>query len=214
MCVIAISQKGIRQPSETELKQMWEHNPHGGGYMFNRNGYVEIHKGFMVWDDFIRAVKSEHFGKADSVVYHFRISTQGGINAEMTHPFPFSEKLSDMKALDVLCGLGIAHNGIIPMTTDRTQTEYSDTALFIVKYLTQIINYEEDIFREEKQTIIEQLIQSKMAIMDSNGNVVTIGKFFDRDGILLSKEYHIPIQKTDYKFNYVWKGDTKGCIAY
>ena len=94
---------------------------HGAGYMFARDGRVQIHKGFMDVDSFLDAIRGEHFTAKDSVVYHFRISTQAGVNPEMTHPFPLSNRLSYMKALDVECRCGVAHNGIIRLTSDRNQ---------------------------------------------------------------------------------------------
>ena len=45
--------------------------------------------------------------------------------------------------------IGVAHNGIIPLTTDRTQHEYSDTALFIAKYLSHIISCPEDLRNQD-----------------------------------------------------------------
>ena len=36
----------------------------------------------------------------------------------MTHPFPLSNQREVMKALDVRCGIGIAHNGIIRLISE------------------------------------------------------------------------------------------------
>ena len=192
MCVIAVSKKGIKQPSDKDLKKMWEHNSHGSGYMTVRNGRVEIHKGFLYWDDFIRSVHEERFTEADPVVYHFRISTQGGVNEGMTHPFPLTRKLKLMKALDVICDIGVAHNGIIPMTTSKNETEYSDTALFVAKYLPFIIRSADDLQIPQIRSVIDELgSYSKFAFMDYKGNIFTIGRFYDHKGILLSNENHL-----------------------
>lgn len=191
MCVIAISPKGIKQPSFDDLKTMWNHNPHGAGYMFAHDGKLEIHKGFMEWQDFVRSVRSEHFTASDSVVYHFRISTQAGINPFMTHPFPLTEHLPLMKALDLECQIGIAHNGIIPLTSDPSNKEYSDTALFIAHYMTKIVRSPADILNPYIKEMIEQLGNSKFVLMDSEGNISTVGKFHDHHGILLSNENHM-----------------------
>ena len=121
MCIICVSPARTRQPSISQIKTMFMNNPHGAGYMFVREGRVHIHKGFMDIDSFLSAVKAEHFTAKDSVVYHFRISTQAGVNPEMTHPFPLSNHLPYMKALDVECRCGVAHNGIIRLTSDRNQ---------------------------------------------------------------------------------------------
>ena len=192
MCVIAISEKGVRQPNENEFRTMWEHNPHGAGYMFARNGKVEIHKGFMCFDDFIRSVHNEMFTFQDSVIYHFRISTQAGITPEMTHPFPITnQNINIMKALDVICNIGVAHNGIIPLTASLHEKEYSDTALFVHKYLSNLVRSPADMQNENIKSMIKELAQSKLAMMDGQGNISTIGDFFDEDGILLSNKNHL-----------------------
>ena len=67
----------------------------------------------------------------------------------MTHPFPLSNRLPYMKALDVECRCGVAHNGIIRLTSDRSQREYSDTALFIAQYMARMLHGPEDL-RNEK----------------------------------------------------------------
>lgn len=190
MCVIAISPIGVKQPTEKDLHSMWQTNSHGGGYMTVRNGKVEIHKGFMEWADFIRSIRSEKFTTSDPVIYHFRISTQGGVNPEMTHPFPLTSKEEYLKALDVSCDIGIAHNGIIPLTTVKTDCELSDTALFIKKYMVYLIRSQYDILNPNIQRMIEELGKSKFAIMNGNGDIATIGKFHSDNGILLSNTNH------------------------
>lgn len=207
MCVIAISPKGARQPTKAEFLSMWNKNPHGGGYMSARYGQVEIHKGFMCFSDFYRSVCNEHFTKNDSVVYHFRISTQGGINAEMTHPFPLCSDFDILSALDVSCSVGIAHNGIIRMTSDFNN-KYSDTALFIAEYMTRLVRSVDDLHDEKIMDMLSLLTGSKLAIMDKNGEVYTIGDFHNENGILLSNKYHLIPNM------YTWtKGEIEKCIV-
>ena len=206
MCVIAVSKKGIRQPSEQQLRDMFRNNPDGAGYMYARNGKVYIHKGFMQEDDFINAVKSEKFTKDDPVVYHCRISTQAGVNPAMTHPFPLTEDRKYCEALDVVCQTGIAHNGVIYMTSSFKETRYSDTVIFITDYLTRLIRYNTDIKDVYIQDMIEELTNSKFAILDgTTGDIVTIGKFVNCNSLLFSNNTYKPVVKTvktitDYKY--------------
>lgn len=205
MCVIAISQKGNRIPTEDEFYTMWKHNPHGAGYMFARGGKVTIHKGFLVFDDFIRSARSEKFTESDSVVFHFRISTQGGINPGLTHPFPLTSNLDIMKALDInMKCIGIAHNGIIPITSDRYDKENSDTTLFIANYLPRIIRNVSDLSSDVTRIMIETLCPgSKFAFMDAFGNITMIGKFTEQDGILLSNTSHLYTWDFSKKYNSI-----------
>ena len=188
MCIICVSSAGVKQPNVNTLRTMFYRNPHGAGYMVARDGKVIIHKGFMDFDSFLEAVHSEHFTKADSVVYHFRISTQAGVNPEMTHPFPLSNQPARMRALDLTCRCGITHNGVIRMTTDPTNTRYSDTAIFITDYLARMVRKPADLRNQALLDYIFALERSKFAIMDASGYVATVGEFIDDQGLFFSND--------------------------
>ena len=191
MCIICVSPRKVRQPSLATIRTMFRHNPHGAGYMVARNGRVEISKGYMDVDSYIAAIRAERFTAKDAVVYHFRISTQAGVNPAMTHPFPRSNKLAHMKALDVECRCGVAHNGIIRLTTDPTNKEYSDTALFIADYLSEIIRCSEDLKDEGVLKLVQRLAGSKLAIMDGSGYIATVGGFINEKGLLFSNDSYL-----------------------
>ena len=192
MCVICVSPQGTRQPGLSEIKRMFYRNPHGAGYMYARNGKVYIHKGFMDLDAYIAALREERFTARDSVVYHFRISTQAGVNPEMTHPFPLSNQLRHMRELDISCACGIAHNGIIRLTTDPWERRYSDTALFITKYMSRILRSPDDLRNQEVLDKIYRLAESKFAILDGSGYIATVGNFIEENGILYSNTSYLP----------------------
>lgn len=201
MCVIAVSRKGIRQPTKEQLQTMWTYNPHGAGYMYARDGHVTIHKGFMVWEDFYRAVCNEHFTAQDPVVYHFRISTQAGVNPSMTHPFPLTSDLMKTEALDIVsCPIGVAHNGIIRMTTDKNEKRFSDTALFVTQYMTRLIRNDWDMKDVKVLDMIAELTKSKWAIMNSDGAIVTIGDYVNDRSLLFSNGSY---DRKNYFKNYL-----------
>jgi len=208
MCIIAVSKIGVRQPSLKQLENMYTNNPDGAGYMYARNGKVHIHKGFMNWEDFKRSVENEHFTKDDAVVYHFRISTQAGVCATMTHPFPLTKDLKLCEKLDLICPTGIAHNGIITMTSFSKETRFSDTAYFITWYMSKLIRKPEEITDPFVQDMIETLTNSKWALMDgATGDIVTVGKFQNCKGLLFSNNsysnnYHKYTIPTSYRFDY------------
>ena len=205
MCVICASPIGVRQPSISEIYQMFDQNPHGAGYMVARDGKVEIHKGFMDVDEFVDQIKAEDFTASDPVVYHFRVSTQAGVNPEMTHPFPLTNQLKNTRALDVVCGCGIAHNGIITLTSDPDEHTYSDTALFVVKYLYNLIHKPSDLHDPKLLNQIFELAQSKLAIMDGSGYIATVGKFINDRGLLFSNLNHLPYRQWQkFRPTYSW----------
>lgn len=196
MCIICASPIGTPQPSESCIRTMFESNPHGAGYMAARNGRVVIHKGFTTVEDFLRQLRSERFGVDDAVVYHFRISTQAGTTPQMTHPFPLTQSLEGCEALDVFCRVGIAHNGIIRLTTNPREKRYSDTALFVTKYLTKLIRCPEDAHDPVVHTMIDRLALSKFALLTGDGVISTVGHFItDIEGRMYSNMSYIPARK-------------------
>ena len=201
MCVICLSKKGIRQPTIDEIKNMWKANPHGAGYMKAEDGLVKISKGFMDLDSFLKAVEQENFTDDDVVCYHFRISTQAGVTPEMTHPFPLSDDLEDMKLLECMASVGIAHNGIIRLTSTK-DPNYSDTALFIAEYLPMLIRDTNDINDKRVKRTIKALIDSKMVLMNGDGDTAVIGDFWaTKTGLLFSNKSFQPQQ---YTFQRTW----------
>ena len=191
MCIICVSPKGTPQPTRDQIRRMFEHNPHGAGYMVARNGAVQIHKGFTDLQEFQLQVDRERFTPEDVVVYHFRISTQAGTTPEMTHPFPLSSKLEHMTALDITCPCGVAHNGVIHLTSNGNP-RYSDTALFITQYMTRIIRKTPDLHDQSVLRILEELTKSRLAILDKTGHVATVGKFIhESNGLMFSNTSYL-----------------------
>ena len=212
MCIICVSKKGVKQPSKDLLRKMFDANPHGAGYMVAENGKVRISKGYMTFDSFYDAVSSEGFGKNDSVVYHFRISTQAGVQPSMTQPFPLVSNIKNTRVLDCITDLGIAHNGIIKFTSDANDRVYSDTAHFIAEYLADWLKGPKD-FTEEFLDLLADGKKSRFALLDGTGMVYTAGEYVeDYDGLLFSNMSYLGYRKKDkavprkpFKFDSIWK---------
>lgn len=188
MCIICSSPSGIPQPTDLQIQAMFEANPHGAGYMVARGGKVQISKGYMDAQDFFHAVRYENFTADDPVVYHFRISTQAGVTPAMTHPFPLSKNIEDTRILDCSADVGVAHNGIIRLTSDPRDRKYSDTAHFVSEYLAYMIRDPSDLRDQKLLRSIQSLIGwSKLAIMDGSGYIATVGDWItESDGLLFS----------------------------
>ena len=199
MCIICASPAGVRQPTDSQIKTMFAHNPDGAGYMYARDGKVTIHKGFMDIKDFLASVRSENFTAEDSVVYHFRISTQAGVCPEMTHPFPLTNQRRLTRKLDLTCGCGIVHNGVIRITSDPDNRLYSDTAIFIANYMSCVIHGPADLRNQKNLDLIYRLAQSKFAIMDGSGYIATVGQFVNCGGLLFSNYSFMSDRYTRFK---------------
>lgn len=193
MCIIVYKPTTAKMPNKKTLITCWNNNRDGAGYMFPSKGSVIIKKGFMKFNEFYNNLKSDlkRYGEFTPFVLHFRIQTQGGVNPQYTHPFPLSSEMDDLRKLRAKTEIGIAHNGIIDLTSSRYSytVTYSDTMKFITDYLSLIIhnkNYYED---KNKLTLIERLIESKMAIMDGDGHTELIGDFVEDNGVYYSNNY-------------------------
>lgn len=190
MCIICCSPAGIPQPTVDQLRAMFDSNPHGAGYMMARAGKVEISKGYMTFPEFLHAIRYEHFTAADPVVYHFRISTQAGVTPAMTHPFPLSKHIDDTKSLECAADAGVAHNGIIQLTSNPRDREYSDTAHFVSEYLAYMVRGQDDLRDQQLLSSVQSLIGwSRLAIMDKTGYIATVGNWIsEKNGLLFSND--------------------------
>lgn len=216
MCVVVYKPKGKKMPKEQTLLDCFLANPDGAGYMFQKDNKVKIKKGFMTFKSFYKSLMDDYsvVGKNTDFVLHFRISTQGGVNEKLCHPYPISKKMDDLKQTECESELGLAHNGIISLTTEHNDygygkwsqygykydyndsyfkvPDYNDTMKFITKYLSLIMKDAVDVFDEDKVSIVKKLIGSynKFAIMTGDG-VNLIGNFTDINGIHYSNTHFI-----------------------
>lgn len=216
MCVIVVKNKGVKMPSMDILKKCFDHNPDGAGYMYtNGDGFVHIRKGFMSWKEFknsIGKLKKQIDIKKEALVMHFRISTQAGVNKQCCHPYPLSKNMDDLKKLSVKSKIGVAHNGIIELTSEyeyygystwgnksQKKIDYNDTMKFITDYLSLIIKNDKFYNDNDTLTLIERLCGSKLAIMDSTGHITLVGKFEEKDGVYFSNLNHEIVRTNTWK---------------
>ena len=187
MCIIVYKPTTAKMPSKKTLQQCWFNNRDGAGYMFPSKGNVIIKKGFMKFKEFYSNLQTDlkRYGEFTPFVLHFRIQTQGGVNPQYTHPFPLSADMDDLKKLRVKTEIGIAHNGIIDITSEKysTTVKYSDTMKFITDYLTLIIhdkNYYKDL---DKLTLIENSIENNLMIEINYLDRAKLEKVFEENEI-------------------------------
>ena len=195
MCVICYKPMGVQFPSKTKIKTMFKNNPNGAGFMYSDGKNVYIKKGLMTIGEFNAELNKVRSHTEYPFVLHFRITTNGGTSKGLTHPFPLSTDFKELTATSVTTDIGIAHNGIIPMT-DYANKGVSDTAEFIRRYLTRLIHSETDIDGDILD-IIEACIESKLAILTASADVHLIGKFVqDGNGVYYSNTSYQKRKKT------------------
>ena len=182
MCVIAYKPLNVEFPSDTILKNCFENNPDGAGFMYAYQGQVFIQKGYKTWQSFIKALNKARKLTGNNVPYvmHFRIATQG-FDTTMTHPFPLSSNMEKLKELKTVTNIGVAHNGVLSLTSDGAKT-YSDTMKFITDYLSLIIRKYSWYKDKKTKLLIERLIEgSRLAILDKDNHCELLGKTWVED---------------------------------
>jgi len=136
MCIIVYKPKGKKLPDIDILETCYENNPDGAGLMYKRKEFININKGFMTWKDFLNVYRSYNFTKDDTFALHFRIATHGNIDKKTCHPFPVSDKISDLQSYKFKTEFAIMHNGIISLEDESD--ELSDSQLFVKDILSGI----------------------------------------------------------------------------
>lgn len=198
MCIIAAKPVGIEMPTDEIIENMWYGNSDGAGFMYAKDGFVHIRKGFMRFGDFcdaIDALAKENDLTELPLVMHFRITTHGGTKPENCHPFPISDSVGVLSKLDSRTKLGVAHNGIINITPRKG---ISDTMEYIATQLAPLHRAVPDFYRnKDLMQMIENAIHSRMAFLTSKGDIYTIGEFVEDKGIKYSN--------TSYKWGGVYR---------
>lgn len=187
MCIIAAKAANIPMPSRETIRTMWNGNRDGAGFMYVEKGKVRIEKGFMAYESFEKALDKLE-ARLDltrtPVVMHFRITTHGGTKPENCHPFPITDSIGALKKLTCSTDLGVAHNGIIPITPRRG---ISDTMEYIASQLAPLKRAMPRFYtNKDAMLLVKNAIESRMAFLTGDGKIYTVGDFIKDEGVLYS----------------------------
>jgi len=130
MCIIVYKNKNADIPTKKLLKTCFENNDDGAGYMVQVKNQVHIKKGFMKFNDFWQAFsKDKKITKDCQLAIHFRIATGGLISAGNCHPYPITDKTTELTKTNIIADKAICHNGILT-GFDDIENKYNDTQVF------------------------------------------------------------------------------------
>ena len=190
MCIVIVKTEKTDIPKE-QLKESFDNNQDGSGYLFAMNGNLTIKKGFFVFNDFYDNYSRdmEKFNNPVSII-HFRITTHGITNKTNCHPFLIND------------GVGFAHNGMIDFVDDHKKK--SDTLMFKNEILS--ILPDGFIFNNSIMKLIEESIgTSKLAFLDNNGNYrianEDLGHWNKDNTIWYSNKSYCEVRTTQYAWN-------------
>lgn len=195
MCIIVSKEKGIKMPSKEILERCFEANPDGAGFMYEKNGLVQIRKGFMSFEEFYFNIqKLERIcGDLTNVplVMHFRISTAGKVDKGNCHPYPILDNDKALRSLNYSASLGMAHNGIILGYNDPKKV-LNDTQMFIKNVVSTFYDYDKDFLNKEKVVdILEDIAGSKLCFLNEKGEITYVGDFIEDEGVKYSNSTYL-----------------------
>ena len=210
MCVIVAKQKGATLPTKEILKNCFENNSDGCGFMYESKGHVIIHKGFMNFNEFYKSVKRAYKTKNlkdKNLVMHFRIGTSGGIKVTTTHPFPVTNDTNELEKLQTTCDLGMVHNGIISDYAYK-DNKFSDTQNYIRDFVYPLYNLNKKFLSHASIVkILEKSSGSKLCFLDKDDNLTLVGDFIEENGVYYSNDSYSYKNTWTYNYNKNFKYD-------
>lgn len=217
MCIAIAKPRGIDRPSNEILTECFKNNKDGAGFSFAINGKVHIMKGYMKLEDLITAVESlEKFIKMKdtSMLFHFRIGTQGGNVEGNTHPFPLSDVEEELKSTLHITDMAMIHNGIISKTSGSEYRKkfpnLSDTQIFCSEFLKEmkdVYGYDKMFDSKLVNAIISEFLGSgKFAFLDKDGAINTYGEWIEDNGIFYSNKTYKESKWLNVGGKNVYKG--------
>ena len=195
MCIAIYKPEGKIIPYAT-LKECYDANPDGAGFMYAEDKKLHIEKGFFSLESFYDAYVKHQDKQA---VLHFRIKTHGKIDTTNCHPFAVNSSL------------GFVHNGVISGFGDAN---HSDTIGFNNGVLQPLVNKWGNLalFQDPMKDLIESRIgYSKLIFLDRHGNhnILNESKGVWDEGIWYSNtsyKPYVPVATPSYsKSTYNWK---------
>lgn len=191
MCIIVYKPAGIENPSWATLHKCFDYNPDGAGFMYAEGGKVHINKGFMSWNGFKKAFKPFKNRQDLPIVCHFRITTHGGTEKGLCHPFPLSSNTEELKATESETEIGIAHNGCISLTSYAGKG-MSDTSEFVRKYANIIVTSPQWYRNPNANKLLSEVIGSKMLVLSNDGHGEVVGNGWTEDnGVMYSNKTYM-----------------------
>jgi len=210
MCVIIHKPASVSPPSEETLKQCKERNKDGIGIAIRLPDGIHIKKGITLKT--LNQLLQEH--KDKECVIHFRLATQGWIDAGNCHPFPIETDINLLRRTNLVTNYAVAHNGIFSDFDEdkvkviirrkgkkrKTNAYLSDTQQFIRKVLAPL---KENLDSPALKYLLEETCRysNKLVIMTPR-ETYRVGSFeLEEDGCYYSNTRFKPVV---IKYNNDW----------
>ena len=199
MCVIALSPKGVKAPTEEQIKKMFSKNPDGAGFAYcdkHDHDKVKFEKGFMTVEALLDRLEPLEQWTDTTLAIHFRIGTAGKNDEKTCHPFRISNKFKDLQQLS---GEGpvLFHNGVLAQG-GLADPLSSDTQDFVIAYAPLFEKYNKS---KTRDAFIEDAVDgSRVLVMYDGNKIKTYGKWekSDEGDLLVSNK----LWEYSYSYGY------------
>lgn len=199
MCVIALSPKGVKAPTEEQIKKMFSKNPDGAGFAYcdkHDHDKVKFEKGFMTVEALLDRLEPLEQWTDTTLAIHFRIGTAGKNDEKTCHPFRISNKFKDLQQLS---GEGpvLFHNGVLAQG-GLADPLSSDTQDFVIAYAPLFEKYNKS---KTRDAFIEDAVAGSRVLVMYDGNKIKMyGKWekSDEGDLLVSNK----LWERTYSYSY------------
>lgn len=206
MCVIVVSEAGINPPTKSQLKDMWDKNPHGAGILIDDgSSEIEYTKGFMTFEELYKGFKdySKQYDLKDNVVaVHFRIKTHGKTDSFTTHPFLLSPRYEDLRITHYHGKVpALMHNGTISNFGGMIDKNASDTQDYAATIGYSMLRKNKRGKKPNKsmvQAAANTISGSRMVVFYGDKKPVFIGNWLKDGDLLVSNKSYCPITSSYY----------------
>lgn len=203
MCVIALSPKGVKAPTEEQIKKMFSKNPDGAGFAYcdkHDHDKVKFEKGFMTVEALLDRLEPLEQWTDTTLAIHFRIGTAGKNDEKTCHPFRISNKFKDLQQLS---GEGpvLFHNGVLAQG-GLADPLSSDTQDFVIAYAPLFEKYNKS---KTRDAFIEDAVAGSRVLVMYDGNKIKMyGKWekSDEGDLLVSNKLWERTYSYGYGYGY------------
>lgn len=180
MCTLAFSPAGMAAVSNDALRNMMNNNPDGAGWAYAYNGLLYFSKGYFKAEKFIKSLRK--IPQNAPVMFHARISTAGGVQKKLCHPFRIAENYGKIDELSgtLSAGAVVGHNGCLSIRADSGE---SDTSTYVKTILQPLTAAGIDLLSDDIAPTINATIHgSRIAILRPDGRYRLFGDGWMCDG--------------------------------
>lgn len=142
-------------------------------------------------DGFLKAIGEINIDPEDAVVMHFRIATSGGVSPQKCHPFPITDDLELMEALEYTYPKVLFHNGIL----GAGRGHMSDTQVYALE-----LSFRDKL---DSDVIAKEVAWNKIVTIEPDA-AWYYGKWYEEDGLKFSNDHWKPYTPRDTDWVRNW----------